>query len=74
MDFWVKGMLTHMPNHRVPESARIGQHVVIEDDVVLGERVELGHFCVLLKGTTIGERCTIQTLASMPLIKAFGTA
>lgn len=37
----------------IPESVHLGNHVVIEDDVTIGENVVIGHHAVILKGTII---------------------
>ena len=39
----------------IPESARLGHHVVIEDDVIIGENVVIGHHTTILAGTKIGQ-------------------
>lgn len=37
----------------IPKSVQLGRHVVIEDDVTIGEHVVIGHHSVILKGTKI---------------------
>ncbi|MBL0388011.1 N-acetyltransferase [Tumebacillus sp. ITR2] len=43
----------------IPASAKIGDSVVIEDGVILGENVTIGHHCVLLAGTKLGDNVTV---------------
>ncbi|HMK87813.1 MAG TPA: UDP-3-O-(3-hydroxymyristoyl)glucosamine N-acyltransferase [Steroidobacteraceae bacterium] len=42
------------PSARIPVSAAIGPLVVIEEDVELGERVELGPGCIVQRGARVG--------------------
>ena len=44
---------------QVASTARIGQHVVIEDDVHIGEHAEIGHGVILRQGVRLGEGCRI---------------
>ena len=44
---------------QVASTARIGQYVVIEDDVWIGENVEIGHGVILRQGVRLGEGCRI---------------
>lgn len=44
---------------KLPKSLKIGQNVVIEDGVTIGENVEIGHNTVILKGTQIGDQVVI---------------
>lgn len=46
-----------MPN--IPKSVTLGDHVVIEEDVTIGENVVIGHHSVILKGTTIEDNVMI---------------
>lgn len=43
----------------IPESAQLGNHVVIEKDVVIGKNAFIGHHTTILKGTKIGDNVTI---------------
>ena len=42
-------------------SAQIGQHVVIEKGVVIGEGSVIGHHVVIRRGTEIGKFCHVQS-------------
>lgn len=42
-----------------PKGLQLGQNVVIEEGVTLGENVSIGHNTVLLKGTVIGDNVKI---------------
>lgn len=50
-----------MPN--IPKSAKLGDHVVMEENVSIGENVIIGHHSVLLKGTQIGDNVVIGSHA-----------
>ncbi|WP_147629098.1 N-acetyltransferase [Oceanobacillus massiliensis] len=43
----------------IPASTKLGDHVVIEKDVTIGENVVIGHHTVLLQGTQIGDNVVI---------------
>ncbi|MFD2922439.1 N-acetyltransferase [Halobacillus naozhouensis] len=43
----------------IPNSAQLGNNVVIEEDVIIGEHVVIGHNTILLKGTQIGDHVTV---------------
>lgn len=43
----------------IPKSVKLGDHVVIEEGVILGENVCIGHHTTILSGTKIGEDVTI---------------
>ncbi|WP_233880813.1 acyltransferase [Virgibacillus halodenitrificans] len=43
----------------IPESAQLGNYVVIEDNVILGEGVVIGHHTTILEGTQIGDNVSI---------------
>lgn len=43
----------------IPKSTQIGNHVVIEKDVNIGENVMIGHHTIILQGTQIGDNVTI---------------
>lgn len=44
---------------QLPESIKLGQHVVIEEGVTIGENVTIGHHTVILKNTIIGDNVII---------------
>lgn len=48
-----------MGQSQLPESVKLGQHVVIEEGVKIGENVTIGHHTVILKGTVIGDNVII---------------
>lgn len=43
----------------IPDSAQLGDHVVIEKNISIGENVVIGHHTVILEGTKIGDNVTI---------------
>lgn len=43
----------------IPKSTQIGKHVVIEENVTLGENVVIGHHTIILAGTHIGDNVSI---------------
>ncbi|WP_337018438.1 N-acetyltransferase [Oceanobacillus massiliensis] len=43
----------------IPASTKLGNHVVIEKNVTIGENVVIGHHTVLLQGTQIGDNVVI---------------
>src|SRR5699024_12572135 len=43
----------------IPQSAKLGQHVVIEENVNIGKNVVIGHHTTILAGTKIGDHVTI---------------
>lgn len=43
----------------IPESVKMGSHVVLEEEVSIGENVVIGHNTVILKGTQIGDNVEI---------------
>lgn len=43
----------------IPKSAQLGNHVVIEPDVKVGENVVIGHHTIILQDTRIGDNVTI---------------
>lgn len=43
----------------IPKSAQLGNHVVIEDNVTIGEDVVIGHHTIILEGTHIGDNVSI---------------
>ncbi|WP_158737178.1 N-acetyltransferase [Alteribacillus sp. YIM 98480] len=45
----------------IPESAKVGKNVVIEEGVQIGERVTIGHNTVILKGTRIENEVSINS-------------
>ncbi|GGB49036.1 acyltransferase [Lentibacillus populi] len=43
----------------IPKSVKLGNHVAIEQDVMIGENVVIGHHTTILRGTEIGDNVTI---------------
>lgn len=55
------GFLDHDAEPEIYASVQLGQHVVIEKDVVIGEGSVIGHHVVIRRGTQIGKYCHIQS-------------
>ncbi len=49
----------------IAASARIHPLAYIEDDVVIGERTQVGPFCVIRRGVRIGEDCRFTAYCEM---------
>ena len=50
---------------KIPLTVKIGQNVVIEDNVEIGENTIIEHNAVIHSGTKIGKNCLVRTHASI---------
>ena len=48
-----------MPKRSLPSFCIVGENVVIDEGVMIGENVRIGHHSVLLKGTVVEEDVVI---------------
>lgn len=59
------GFQSAVKNPGVHPSVEIGQYVVIEDDVEIGEGCVIEHHAVIHSGTRMGKNCLVRTHASV---------
>lgn len=64
------------PSSTIGTGARLGQFIVIEDDVVIGDQCEIGHHVVIRSGTRIGNGVQIgdQSVLGKQPMKAANSA
>ena len=49
------------PSFKHGENLKIGKYCVIEEDVIVGDDVEIGYFVLLKKGTRIGNNTYVDS-------------